>query len=266
MRSGAISPGTRKAEAEHRQDICTAGQWLRECGFVPLTDGNLSVRLDENRILTTPSGVNKGLMQPDELIVTDLAGRKIAGNGEPSSELGMHLLVYSRRPDVHAVCHAHPPFASGFAAAGTPLNKAVLCEAVFSLGAIPVAPYALPGTPALAASLEPFVHGHDAILMGNHGVVTYGPDLFTAFGRMELVEHIARVNLASEILGRQNLLSSRQVGELLALRARAGIGPRDTTRSMAPVTSDTNETESITLTRQELDALIDEALRSRMRQ
>jgi ribulose-5-phosphate 4-epimerase/fuculose-1-phosphate aldolase len=120
----------------------------------------------------------------------------------------------------------------------------------------------MPGTPALSAALEPFVHGHDAILMGNHGVVTYGPDLFTSFGRMESVEHIARVTLVTEVLGKQNLLSSADVAELLALRARAGIGPPATSHSEAPVTSDANETERITLTRQELDALIDEALRS----
>jgi L-fuculose-phosphate aldolase len=258
----SIAPGSSKPESEHRRDICLAGQWLRERGFVPATDGNISVRLDANHILTTPTCVNKGLMEPDDLIITDHQGKKISGERGPSSELGMHLLIYRCRPDIQAVCHAHPPVASGFAAAGLSLNKAILCEAVFALGTVPVAPYALPGTPALAAALEPFVHGHDGILMGNHGVVTYGPDLFTAFGRMEEVEHIARVTLVTEVLGKQNLLSSRQVGELLALRARAGIGPPATAHSEMPVTSDANETERITLTRQELDALIDEALRN----
>ncbi len=262
LQTCAISPGTHKTEFEHRRDICVAGQWLRERGFVPSTDGNISIRLDTHRILTTPTGVNKGMMEPDDLVITGLDGKKLNGGGGPSSELGMHLLIYRCRPDIHAVCHAHPPVASGFAAAGVSLNKAILCEAVFSLGAIPVAPYAMPGTPALAAALEPFVHGHDAILMGNHGVVTYGPDLFTAFCRTESVEHIARVTLVTEVLGRQNLLSSTDVAELLALRARAGIGPPATAHSEPPVTSDANETERVTLTRQELDALIDEALRN----
>ena len=258
----AISPGIQKTESEHRRDICVAGQWLRERGFVPSTDGNISIRLDSHRILTTPTGVNKGLMEPDDLIVTGLDGKKLTGKGGPSSELGMHLLIYRCRPDIHAVCHAHPPVASGFAAAGVSLNKAILCEAVFSLGTIPVAPYAMPGTPALSAALEPFVHGHDAILMGNHGVVAYGPDLFNAFGRMESAEHIARVTLVTEVLGKQNLLSSSEVAELLALRARAGIGPPSTAHSEPPITSDANETERVTLTRQELDALIDQALRN----
>ena len=262
MQACSISPGTQKPESEHRHDICVAGQWLRERGFVPSTDGNISLRLDAQRILTTPTCVNKGLMQPDDMIITGLDGKKLSGERGPSSELGMHLLIYRCRPDVHAVCHSHPPVASGFAAAGISLNKAILCEAVFSLGTIPVAPYAMPGTPALSATLEPFVHGHDAILMGNHGVVTYGPDLFTAFCRMESVEHIARVTLVTELLGKQNLLSSSEVAELMALRARAGIGPPSTAHAEPPITSDANPTERITLTRQELDALIDEALRN----
>ena len=258
----SISPGAHKPESEHRRDICIAGHWLRERGFVPSTDGNISLRLDAHRILTTPTCVNKGLMEAEDLIVTGLDGKKLAGDRGPSSELGMHLLVYRCRPDINAVCHAHPPVASGFAAAGVPLNKAILCEAVFSLGTVPVAPYALPGTPALSAALEPFVHGHDAILMGNHGVVTYGPDLFTAYSRMEAVEHIARVRLVTEVLGKQNLLSSSEVAELLALRAKAGVGPPSTAHSEMPITSDANETERITLTRHELDSLIDEALRN----
>ncbi len=262
MHNCSISPGTHKPESEHRRDICLAGQWLRERGFVPSTDGNISLRLDPHRILTTPTCVNKGLMEPDDLIITGLDGNKLSGERAPSSELGMHLLIYRCRPDIHAVCHAHPPVASGFAAAGVSLNKALLCEAVFSLGTIPVAPYAMPGTPALSAALEPFVHGHDAILMGNHGVVAYGTDLFTAFGRMEAVEHIARVTLVTELLGKQNLLSAADVSQLLALRARAGIGPPVTAHAEALVTSDANETERITLTRQELDALIDDALRN----
>ena len=262
MHPSSILPGACKTESEHRREICQAGQWLRERAFVPATDGNISIRLDANHILTTPTCVNKGLMTPDDLIVTDHHGKKISGERAPSSELGMHLLIYRCRPDIHAVVHAHPPTATGFAAAGVSLNKAILCEAIYALGVVPVAPYALTGTPALAAALEPYVHGHDAILMGNHGAVTYGPDLFTAFSRMEEVEHTARVTLVTEMLGKQNLLSTREVGELLELRARTGVGPPATAHSEIPITCDANETERITLTRQELDALIDEALRN----
>ena len=257
----SVAPGILKSEAEHRQDICLVGQWLSERGFVPATDGNISLRLDKHHILTTPTCVNKGRMSPEEIVVTDLEGKRVDPGPEPSSELGMHLLIYRCRPDVRAICHAHPPVATGFAASGIPLNKAILCEAVLSLGAIPVAPYAMPGTPALSAALEPFVHGHDAILMGNHGVVAYGSDLITAFHRVEAVEQIARVTLVTEVLGKQNLLSSHETAELLARRARSGFCPPATANSHPMITSDSNETERVTLTRQELDALIDEALR-----
>jgi L-fuculose-phosphate aldolase len=257
----SVGPGTAKSEAEHRHDICLVGQWLCDRGFVPSTDGNISLRLDAQHILTTPTCVNKGRMNSDDLVVTGLDGKKVGAGPDPSSELGMHLLIYRCRPDVCAVCHAHPPVATGFAASGISLNKAILCEAVLSLGAVPVAPYAMPGTPALSAALEPFVHGHDAILMGNHGVVAYGPDLLTAFHHVEAVEQIARVTLVTEILGKQNLLSSSEAAELLARRARAGVGPPATGNSQPLITSDSNETERVALTRQELDALIDDALR-----
>jgi len=199
-------------------------------------------------------------MSPDDLVITGLDGKKVAGECDPSSELGMHLLIYRCRPDIRAICHAHPPVATGFAAAGMALNKAILCEAILTLGAIPVAPYATPGTPALSAALEPFVHGHDAILMGNHGIVAYGPDLVTAFHRVEAVEQIARVTLVTEILGKQNLLSTSETAELLARRARAGTGPPPTATPVPLITSDPSEPERVTLTRQELDALIDDAI------
>jgi L-fuculose-phosphate aldolase len=151
-----------------------------------------------------------------------MQGQRLAGSRQPSSELGMHLLIYRRRPDVHAVCHAHPPIATGYAAAGIPLNKAIVSEVVLSLGCIPVAPYATPGTPELTEALEPLVQNYDALLMANHGVVTCGPDLLTAFFRMETVEHFAQVSLVTELLGKQALLSGRDVEKLLAARARYG--------------------------------------------
>ena len=141
------------------------------------TDGNISLRLDSRRILTSPTGVNKGMMTGEDMVITDLEGHKLSGRRNPSSELAMHLLIYRLRPDINAVCHAHPPVATGYAAAGIPLNKALLCELVIALGCVPVARYGTPGTSELTAAIEPLVQGHDAILMANHGVVTYGPDL-----------------------------------------------------------------------------------------
>ncbi|MGA8221101.1 MAG: class II aldolase/adducin family protein [Candidatus Acidiferrales bacterium] len=256
----SISPGALKTEDEHRRDICIAGRWIHERAYVASTDGNISLRLDPRRILTSPTAISKGMMAPDDLVVTDLDGRKLSGRRNPSSELGMHLLIYKRRPDINAVCHAHPPVATGYAAAGIPLNKAILCELVLSLGCVPVSRYGTPGTPELAEALEPLVQSYDAILMANHGVVTYGPDLLTAFFRMETTEHFARVALVSELLGKQVLLSGGDVEKLLAARARYGLQTAATVGPDCPVTSDTAAPERITLTRRELETLVDEAV------
>jgi len=265
MLADSISPGVTKSEDEHRREVCTAGRWIHGRAFVASTDGNISVRLDSRRVLTSPTGVSKGLMTSDDLVVTDLKGRKLSGRREPSTELAMHLLIYNRRPDVHAVCHAHPPIATAHAAAGLPLNKALLSELVIALGCVPVARYGTPGTPELSDSLEPLVQDHDAILLANHGVVTCGADLLTAFFRMETVEHFAQVSLASELLGKQVLLSGRDVEKLLAARARYGTTTAAKVSPGCPVTSDSPAEapcgpERISITRAELEALIEEAV------
>jgi L-fuculose-phosphate aldolase len=260
----SISPGAVKTEDQHRREICTAGRWIHGRGFVASTDGNISVRLDSERILTSPTGISKGMMSPDDMVITDFQGRKLAGRREPSSELAMHLLIYTRRPDINAVCHAHPPIATAYAAAGLPLNKALLSEIVLALGCIPVARYGTPGTPELADSLEPLVQNYDAILMANHGVVTSGADLLTAFFRMETVEHFAQVSLATEMIGKQVLLSDRDVEKLLAARVRYGTTTAAPVSPNGPVTSDQmsgGPDERISVTREELEALIEEAVR-----
>jgi L-fuculose-phosphate aldolase len=264
MLSNSISPGAVKTAEKHRREICTVGRWIHSRGFVPSTDGNISVRLDSRRILTSPTGISKGLMSPGDMVITDLQGRKLAGRHEPSSELAMHLLIYGRRPDVNAVCHAHPPVATAYAAAGLPLNKALLSEIVISLGHIPVAQYGTPGTSELSDALEPLVQNYDAILMANHGVVTYGADLLTAFFRMETVEHFAQVSLVTELLGKQVLLSGRDVEKLLAARARYGTTTAASVTTDCPVTSDNaggGPEERISVTREELETLIEEAVR-----
>ena len=264
MAGDVILPGMEKSEAEHRHDICVAGRWIFERGYAPATDGNISVRLDAQRILASPTGVRKGAMVPEDMIIADLEGRKIEGSGGVSSEIGIHVLVYRMRPDVQAICHAHPSLATGFAAAGVGLDRALLCEQVVALGSVPVAPYGTPGTPELARTIEPFVHAHDAILLANHGAVSYGPDLLTAFFRMELTEHLARVSLVTKVLGKESLLSEEDVDTLLAARARYGIHTGANSHAGRPVTSDSNnEPERITLTRAELEALIDEAVQKR---
>lgn len=215
-----LSPGHEKPESLHRREICLAGRWLCDRGFTPATDGNLSVRLDGARILATPSGISKGHLAPEDLVVTALDGRLLEGDRSPSTELGMHLLIYQKRPEVNAVCHAHPCVATGFAAAGINLDRPLLAESVATLGSVPIAPYATPGTPELAEALEPFVASYDAILMANHGVVTCGVNLLSAFHRMEIVEHYARVTLVTQLLGRENLLSDEEVVILRRAKAR----------------------------------------------
>jgi L-fuculose-phosphate aldolase len=223
MKCDLISPGHKKSLARHRQEICAVGRWLLEHGYIVSTEGNISVRLSGDRVLTSPSGCSKGWMSPAHLVITDLEGRRLSGTHAPSSELAMHLLIYRLRPEVNAVCHAHPVVATGFAAAAEPLNKAILCEMVVALGTVPLARYGTPGTPELAAALEPLVPHYDAILMSNHGVVAYGTDLLSAFHRMELVEHYAHVSLVAAMLGKQSLLSSGDVEKLLAARPRYGV-------------------------------------------
>ncbi|MFZ0738701.1 MAG: class II aldolase/adducin family protein [Candidatus Acidiferrales bacterium] len=263
MLPDSILPGALKTEDEHRREMCTAGRWIHQRGYTPSTDGNISLRLDPRRILTSPTAISKGMMAPDDLVVTDLQGNKLSGRRNPSSELAMHLLIYRRRPDVCAICHAHPPAATGYAAAGIPLNQALLTECVMSLGAVPLARYGTPGTSELTDAIEPLVQHHDAILLANHGVVTYGGDLLSAFFRMETTEHFASVALVTVLLGKQVLLSGEDVEKLLAARVRYGVqgAPAGISR---PVTADAAEsvaTDRISLTRRELEALVEEAVR-----
>ncbi len=237
-RPDTITSGSLKSDDEHRADICHVGRWLHQRGYVAATDGNITVRLDKKRILTSPTAVSKGMMEPEDLVIVDYQGKKISGRKAASSEIAMHLLIYSRRPDVNAICHAHPPVATGYAAANLPLSKALISEVVLALGCIPVAQYGTPGTPELTRALEPLVSRYDAILMANHGVVTCGEDLRMAYFRMETVEHFARVSLVTELLGRQVLLSSADVEKLLEARRRYGIESAAPISEECPVTAE----------------------------
>lgn len=252
-----------KNEEQHRQDICLVGRWMYEREYIVAGEGNLSVRLDANRILTTPTCINKGMMTPSDLVVMDMEGRHLQGDRKISSEAGMHLLFYRMRPDVQAVCHGHPATATGFAVAGQGLDQALLPEVVVCLGKIPLVRYATPGTPDLSAVLEPYVPHYDALLLANHGAVTCGPDLLTAFFRLETVEHYAKITLAARLAGEPQLLSTREVAKLMAARARYHVTPPPGGGAELPETCDNGEnaTDEVTLTRSELDALVDEAVR-----
>ncbi len=226
-------------EGEYRQQMADLGRRLHQQGFVAATDGNLSVRLDARRVMTTPTNMSKGMCRPEDMIVVDMDGHKLSGERNASSELAMHLLIYSLRPDINGIVHAHPPTATGFAAAGLSLNKALISEVVLSLGSVPLARYGTPGTPELSDALRDLIPHFDAILMANHGVVTCGEDLLKAFFNMETVEHFARISLVTETLGKQVLLSRHDVEKLLEARNRYfGHAPGTTPMGERPVASD----------------------------
>jgi L-fuculose-phosphate aldolase len=206
-----------------RADIVEVGRRLYARGYCASNDGNISVRLDERRILTTPKGVSKGFMTADMMVVTDMSGSRLAGDRDASSELLMHLAVYRNRPDVRAVVHAHPPLATGFAVAGIPLDRAVLAEVITTLGSIPIADYGTPSTPELAQAIEGYVKAHDGLLLANHGALTVGQELYATYYKMETIEHFAKISLVARLLGRERLLSRDEVDRLQQLRGRYGI-------------------------------------------
>ena len=211
------------------------GRRLHSRAYVASNDGNISVRLSDDRLLTTPKGVSKGFMTPDMIVTTDLQGRKVAGDRDPSSELLMHLAVYQNRPEVMAVVHAHPPAATGFAVAGIPLDRAVLAEVVTTLGSIPIAEYGTPSTPELADAVRKYIRAHDGLLLANHGALTIADELFAAYYKMETIEHFARISLVARLLGGERMLSREEVNRLQDLRGMYGIA------SPAPICADGDE-------------------------
>jgi len=206
-----------------RADIVEIGRRMYARGYTASNDGNISVRLGPDRLLMTPKSVCKGFMTPDMMCVTDLTGVKISGDRDPSSEALMHLEVYRQRPDVNAVVHAHPPTATGFAVAGIPLDRAVLAEVLTTLGSIPLAAYATPSTAELPEAVRKYIKAHDGMLLANHGALTVGTDLYSAYYKMETIEHFARISLVARMLGRENLISRDEVRRLQELRGTYGI-------------------------------------------
>jgi L-fuculose-phosphate aldolase len=274
-------------ESSLRADIVEVGRRMYARGYTASNDGNISVRLEGNRLLMTPKSVCKGFMTPDMMCITDLEGNKLQGDRDPSSETLMHLEVYRQRPDVQAVVHAHPPTATGFAVAGIPLDRAVLAEVLTTLGSIPIAEYATPSTRELPEAVRKYIKAHDGMLLANHGALTVGADLFGAYYKMETIEHFAKISLVARMLGRENLLSREEVTRLQDLRGAYGI------KAPAPICAEAAEDEScqvvqapagagrrlvpelvrraaetgspegeIRLTYRELSALIEEAIRS----
>lgn len=215
-------------EDERRQQICQIGKRMYDSGFVAANDGNISIKLSENEVLTTPTGVSKGFMTPEMLVKVDNEGRVLAAaNGwRPSSELKMHLRVYKDRPDVQAVVHAHPPYATTFAVARTPLNKPLIAEAVVSLGCVPVAEYATPSTNEVPDAVARYLENFDAVLLANHGALAWGQDLLTAYHKLESVEFYAKLTFLSMQLGTAHELSTTQIETLHEIRKKLALPGR----------------------------------------
>ena len=254
-----------KTEQQLREDIVHVGRLMFDKGWIAANDGNVTIRLDDDRVLATPTGVCKGMMQPDDLILCNLQGDKLCGERERTTEMAMHLAIYQMRPDFRGVVHAHPPVATGFAAAGRALNLALLPEVVICLGSVPLAEYGQPGTPELTAGMLPYIPKYDALLLANHGAVAYGDDVFQAYFRMETVEHFARITLVSELLGGPKVLPRIEVQKLFDLRARYRVKSRNRLEPGSPMTAEDmpDANEKIEITREQLLSIIDEALKVR---
>jgi L-fuculose-phosphate aldolase len=209
-----------RAEVELRRDLVRFSRLLYRLGFMPGASGNLSVRLDDRRLLVTPTGVSKFLLRSADMVIVDLQGRQLDGYRKMTSEVSMHLAVYRHRADVTAVVHSHPPIATAFACVGRGLDEMLCQEAVMTLGVVPLATYATTGTEEVAASLVPFIPDHDAILMANHGAVSYGDTLLQAFQKMEIVEHLAQIALVAHQLGAPRILKHEQVKQLRDAKTR----------------------------------------------
>lgn len=254
-----------KTEQQHRDDIIRVGRMISDKGWIAANDGNITIRVAPNLILATPTGVCKGMMSPEDLILCDLDGNKIAGDRERTTEMGMHLTIYKLRPDITGVLHAHPPVATGFATAGRALNLGLLPEVVIRLGCVPLADYGLPGTPALTEGMLPYIPKYEALLMANHGVVSYGVDVFDAFFKMETVEHFARIALVAELLGGPKVLPRAEIQKLFDSRKRYCVDSNNGFDHGAPLAAeDMPETsEKFEITREQLLSIIDEALKVR---
>lgn len=227
-----------KTEKEYREDLVRVCRLVYDKGWVAMNDGNVSIRLDNDRILCTPTAVSKGTVTLDDVIVCDMAGNKIEGRRERTSEITMHITVYGKRPDVRSIVHAHPPVATGFAAAGRALDKALLPEVVIQLGAVPLAAYGLPGTPALSDGMMPYLDNYDAVLLENHGCTAWGKDVWQAFYRMEMVEHFARITFVAEMLGGGRCLPREEVEKLFAARARYNVNSRASMQPGLPLVAE----------------------------
>ncbi len=222
MSYGQRAPAKRLSEHELRREMIRVGRLMWERGYVAATDGNLSVRTGANRLLVTASGVSKGFLSDEDLVIIGLDGKPVSSyrgrDSGPSSEIAMHLEVYRQRPDVNAVVHAHPPLSTAFSIAGVSLARCVIPEVIVTLGGIPTAEYATPGTSEVPGSIQEAIQNYDALILAHHGSLTVGDTLWEAYLRLEKVEHTAEITLAAQQLGQVNTLSPQAVEKLTEKR------------------------------------------------
>src|SRR3954465_4869974 len=208
-------------EQTARREIVAVGRLMYERSYVVSSDGNVSVRLDDGRVVATPTMTCKGRMTEESLAVTDLEGKALSDR-RASSELAMHLLIYQEREDIKAVCHAHPPHGTAFAVAGLAIDQPILSEVILTLGCVPLAEYGTPSTTELTEAMRPLVKHHNALLMANHGAVAYGADIWQAFDRLETLEHTAKIAILSRLLGGSRNLPADAIEKLINVREAAG--------------------------------------------
>src|SRR5205809_5355100 len=267
-------------ESQARKLIVEVGKLLYQRSYLVSSDGNVSIRLSEDRVLATPTMTYKGRMTEDSLALSDMEG-KPKSDKRASSELAMHLLIYKMRPDVKAVCHAHPPHGTAFAVAGLAIDQPILSEVILTLGCVPLTDYGTPSTDELTEAMKPFVPYHNALLMANHGAVAYGEDLWQAFDRLETLEHTARIAILSRALGGSRNLPPDAIEKLINVREAAGYldeGARcqacgylhetglacpsgDRPAARTPHSSASNGAGRVSLSREELLELLSQAAR-----
>lgn len=216
------------SEYELKKEMCEIGRRIYDKGMVAANDGNISVKLSDNEFLCTPTGVSKGFMTPDYICKVDKTGKVLQSNGnfKPSSEIKMHMRVYAERADVKSVVHAHPMYATGFAIAGIPLDKPIMPEAVIGLGEVPIAPYGTPSTMEIPDAVSKYLQNYDAVLLENHGALTYADSLLGAYHKMESVEFYAQLLFIANQVGGAQELPDSEVKKLCNMRESYGLTGR----------------------------------------
>ena len=213
---------------EVREQICDVCHKMWQLGWVAANDGNVSVKLDDGTFLATPTGISKSFITPEKLVHIDANGNVLDGpeGAKPSSEIKMHLRCYKEREDVGSVVHAHPPTATGFAVAHLDLDRYTMIETVIAIGSIPVTPYGTPSTYEVPDAIAPYLQEHDVLLLENHGALTVGSDLITAYYRMETLELYAKISLTAHLLGGEKEISRNNIDRLIGMREGHGVTGR----------------------------------------